>query len=72
MGTKTFGDKETRKTIQYAVAHGFTVKRNGKHVKLTKDDQVVTVSTTSSCPYGMANAMRDIDKALNTLKGKTK
>lgn len=71
MGTKTFSDKETRKTIQYAVANGFMVKRNGKHIKLRKDDQVVTVSTSSSCPYGMANAMRDIEKALSIIKGKT-
>lgn len=65
----TFSDKDIRKVIQFATANGFTVKRNGKHIKLTKENQVVTVSTSPSCPYGCENAMKDINKAINSLKG---
>lgn len=70
MGEKTYGSKDARKTIQYAVANGFSVNRSGKHIKLTKEDQVITVSTSPSCPYGYSNALKDIKKALNNIKEK--
>lgn len=63
----TFSDKDIRKVIQFATANGFNVKRTGKHAKLRKGSQTVTVSTSPSCPYGYVNAMRDIKKALKTL-----
>jgi predicted RNA binding protein YcfA (HicA-like mRNA interferase family) len=64
MSNNIAGHKEINEVIRFAERNGFSVKR-GKHIKLRKHNETVVLSISPSCPYGPANAMKDIRKVLD-------
>ena len=65
---KVSSNKDMRAALKYAKEHGFTVTHGGKHLKLTKNGQVVTASVSPSCPHAADGVRRDVDRIERRLK----
>lgn len=60
----THPNKEIKRAIKYALAHGFTVE-HGRHFKLRKGLDRIIVSSSPSCKFAAKHVLEDINKILN-------
>jgi len=56
--------KEVQDLFDYAVAKGFVLMRDKRHIVMQRRDVTVVISRSPSCPRSTANTKARIDRAV--------